>query len=453
VAGKLEILADAAKYDASCASSGSVRKAYAGGMGNTTGVGICHSYTPDGRCVSLLKILFTNYCIYDCVFCVNRISSDSKRARFTVAEVINLTLDFYRRNYIEGLFLSSGIIQSPDYTMEQLIAVARGLRREHKFGGYIHLKAMPSASPELIREAGLWADRLSANVELPSQGDLAKLAPEKDLVTIRGTMSGIKAASDESEAERKDRARLVVTAASTMPTTAPIAATTNAATGMPAKRARNVEPSRRFAPAGQSTQMIVGATPTTDTTILSLASDLYAKHALRRIYYSAFSPFPKADTRLPIAAPPLVREHRLYEADWLMRYYGFRAHELTTPAAPNLDLSVDPKLAWALRHRETFPVNVNTAPREQLLRVPGIGYRTVQRILSIRRHHLLHLDDLKKLRIYLRRAKHFLIAEDYRPDLAQLDALDLEAKFKAPAAPRQLGLFPLDGAAAFAGQL
>jgi putative DNA modification/repair radical SAM protein len=450
VAGKLEILADAAKYDASCASSGSVRKAFAGGMGNTTGVGICHSYTPDGRCVSLLKILFTNYCIYDCVFCVNRISSDTRRARFTVAEVINLTLDFYRRNYIEGLFLSSGIIQSPDYTMEQLIAVARGLRTEHKFGGYIHLKAMPSASPELIREAGLWADRLSANVELPSQGDLAKLAPEKDLVTIRGTMSGIKAASDESEAERKDRARVVVTTPGAQPAPLP----------KRARVARHATPSRRFAPAGQSTQMIVGATPTTDTTILSLASDLYAKHALRRIYYSAFSPFPKADTRLPLAAPPLVREHRLYEADWLMRYYGFRAAELTTPAAPNLDLSVDPKLAWALRHRETFPVNINTAPREQLLRVPGIGYRTVQRILSIRRHHRLHLHDLKKLRIYLRRAKHFLIAEDYRPDVTQLDALDLEAKFKnRNAAPQQLGLFAapdsiaFGGAAAFARQL
>jgi putative DNA modification/repair radical SAM protein len=456
VAGKLEILADAAKYDASCASSGSVRKAFAGGIGHTNGNGICHSYTPDGRCVSLLKILLTNYCIYDCVFCVNRISSDTRRARFTVAEVIDLTLDFYRRNYIEGLFLSSGIIQSPDYTMEQLIAVARGLRREHKFGGYIHLKAMPSASPELIREAGLWADRLSANVELPSQGDLAKLAPEKDLVTIRGAMSGIKAASDESEHERQDRTRTVITAAS-----APAPPSTKQAI-TPAKRtmrtSRRATPSRRFAPAGQSTQMIVGATPTNDATILSLASDLYSQHALRRIYYSAFSPFPKADTRLPIAAPPLVREHRLYEADWLMRYYGFRASELTTAAAPNLDLALDPKLAWALRHRETFPVNINTAPREQLLRVPGIGYRTVQRILSIRRHHRLRLDDLAKLRIYLRRAKHFLISEDYRPDATQLDALDLESKFRAPRAPEQLGLFAAfeasgGAAAAFAGQL
>jgi putative DNA modification/repair radical SAM protein len=478
VAAKLTILADAAKYDASCASSGSVRKAFDGGMGNTTGIGICHSYTPDGRCVSLLKILFTNYCVYDCVFCVNRISSDTPRARFTVAEVINLTLDFYRRNYIEGLFLSSGIIQNPDYTMEQLIAVARGLRREHKFGGYIHLKAMPSASPELIREAGLWADRLSANVELPSQGDLAKLAPEKDLVTIRGTMSGIKAASDESEAERKDRSRIlsapiaptptlplappavaapqkssagVAAGAVTSPVVAPAA---KPATKTPRREPiagfrRDTTPTRRFAPAGQSTQMIVGATPTNDSQILTLASDLYAKHSLRRIYYSAFSPFPKADTRLPIAAPPLVREHRLYEADWLMRYYGFHAAELTTPAAPNLDLRIDPKLGWALRHRETFPININTAPREQLLRVPGIGYRTVQRILSIRRHHRLRLDDLKKLRIYLKRAKLFLITEDHRPDLQSLDSLDLEARFTTPAHATQLDFFntlatPLD---------
>jgi predicted DNA-binding helix-hairpin-helix protein len=372
------------------------------------------------------------------------------------------------------------------------------------------LKAMPSASPELIREAGLWADRLSANVELPSQGDLAKLAPEKDLVTIRGTMSGIKAASDESEAERKDRSRIFSAAGATTtaaaatlsvaPATAPApanmpalassntgAATTstiepanaqsllvapsageivaaNASThgiakkqsrqtGMAAPRTprrepiagfrRDTAPTRRFAPAGQSTQMIVGATPTNDSQILTLASDLYAKHSLRRIYYSAFSPFPKADTRLPIAAPPLVREHRLYEADWLMRYYGFDASELTTAAAPNLDLRIDPKLGWALRHRETFPININTAPREQLLRVPGIGYRTVQRILSIRRHHRLRLDDLKKLRVFLKRAKLFLITEDHRPDLATLDSLELEARFTAPAAATQLDFFSM----------
>jgi putative DNA modification/repair radical SAM protein len=425
LSAKLEILADAAKYDASCASSGSVRKAAPGGLGNSTGIGICHSYTPDGRCVSLLKILLTNYCVYDCVFCVNRVSSDTRRARFTPQEVISLTLDFYRRNYIEGLFLSSGIIQSPDYTMEQLVAVARGLRQEHKFNGYIHLKAIPGASNDLIHEAGMLADRLSANVELPTQMDLTKLAPEKKLVTIRTTMSGIKASVDEAAEERKTAQKTI---------------SSPAATTSRARRSRHASP--QFAPAGQSTQMIVGATPTNDAQILSLASDLYGKHQLRRIYYSAFSPFPKADTRLPIQAPPLVREHRLYEADWLMRYYGFAAHELTTAAQPNLDLNLDPKLNWALRHRESFPVNINNASREQLLRVPGIGYRTVQRILSIRRYHRLRLDDLKKLRVFLRRAKAFLITEDHNPDASALDALGLETNLIVP--PQQLQLFGME---------
>jgi putative DNA modification/repair radical SAM protein len=425
LSAKLEILADAAKYDASCASSGSVRKAAPGGLGNSTGIGICHSYTPDGRCVSLLKILLTNYCVYDCVFCVNRVSSDTRRARFTPQQVISLTLDFYRRNYIEGLFLSSGIIQSPDYTMEQLVAVARGLRQEHKFNGYIHLKAIPGASNDLIHEAGMLADRLSANVELPTQMDLTKLAPEKNLVTIRSTMSGIKSGVDEAVEERKTAQKTI---------------SSPAATTSRARRKRHT--SQQFAPAGQSTQMIVGATPTNDAQILSLASDLYGKHQLRRIYYSAFSPFPKADTRLPIQAPPLVREHRLYEADWLMRYYGFAAHELTTAAQPNLDLNLDPKLNWALRHRESFPVNINNASREQLLRVPGIGYRTVQRILSIRRYHRLRLDDLKKLRVFLRRAKAFLITEDHNPDASALDALGLETNLIVP--PQQLQLFGME---------
>jgi putative DNA modification/repair radical SAM protein len=457
LSAKLEILADAAKYDASCASSGSVRNAAPGGLGNSTGIGICHSYTPDGRCVSLLKILLTNYCVYDCVFCVNRVSSDTRRARFTPQEVISLTLDFYRRNYIEGLFLSSGIIQSPDYTMEQLVAVARGLRQEHKFNGYIHLKAIPGASNDLIHEAGMLADRLSANVELPTQMDLTKLAPEKKLVTIRSTMSGIKSGGMKcrkwpsfqayllarrkgwnkwSRCRRKHPARRN----SFRPMRAQKTISSPAATTSRARRSRHASP--QFAPAGQSTQMIVGATPTNDAQILSLASDLYGKHQLRRIYYSAFSPFPKADTRLPIQAPPLVREHRLYEADWLMRYYGFAAHELTTAAQPNLDLNLDPKLNWALRHRESFPVNINNASREQLLRVPGIGYRTVQRILSIRRYHRLRLDDLKKLRVFLRRAKAFLITEDHNPDASALDALGLETNLIVP--PQQLQLFGME---------
>jgi putative DNA modification/repair radical SAM protein len=391
VAGKLEILADAAKYDASCASSGVVRKAAPGGLGNSTGVGICHSYTPDGRCVSLLKILLTNFCVYDCVFCVNRISSDTPRARFSVQEVVDLTLDFYRRNYIEGLFLSSGIIQSPDYTMEQLTEVARRLRDEHKFNGYIHLKAIPGASRELLMLAGRLADRLSANIELPTQADLTSLAPEKKLVVIRSAMNKIRTKADEAASE-----------------------------------ASKSKLAPKFAPAGQSTQMVIGATPTSDAAILNTASSLYSEHRLRRIYYSAFSPFPRADSRLPLQKPPLMREHRLYEADWLMRFYGFTASELTTAEEPNLDLAKDPKLTWALRHREFFPVDVNGAPREALLRIPGIGYRTVTRILSIRRFHHLTLRDLRKLRVFVNRAKPFIVAEDHHPSLQRLDSRFLE---------------------------
>ncbi len=429
VARKLEILADAAKYDASCASSGAVRKAAPGGLGNSTGIGICHSYTPDGRCVSLLKILLTNYCVYDCVFCVNRISSDTPRARFTPQEVISLTLEFYRRNYIEGLFLSSGIIQSPDYTMEQLVTVARELREAHKFNGYIHLKVIPGASPELIQAAGTWADRLSANVELPTQVDLSKLAPEKKLVTIRNTMNAIKSSVDEARGENSSDKAWPTSASSVRRT----------ATRTP-----------KFAPAGQSTQLVVGATPTNDTTILNLAADLYGKHQLRRIYYSAFSPFPKADSRLPLQAPPLVREHRLYQADWLMRYYGFDANELTTPTQPDLDLDVDPKLKWALRNRHRFPVDINQGTREELLRIPGIGYRTVARILSIRRYHRLRLDDLKKLRVFLSRAKAFLCAADHHPGFGRLESASFERTVIAT--PKQLTLFGA-GVAALTGEL
>src|ERR1700760_3812247 len=420
IAAKLEILADAAKYDASCASSGVVRRGVRNGIGNADGTGICHSYTPDGRCVSLLKILLTNFCIYDCQYCMNRVSSDIARARFSVEEVVELTLDFYRRNYIEGLFLSSGIIQSPDYTMEQLVAVARGLRTQHRFNGYIHLKAIPGASLEIMHEAGCWADRLSANVELPTQDDLTKLAPEKQLVTIRQTMSGITSDVERAKEELRSAAKIVSAAGS-----APKRVSTRRS---------------RFAPAGQSTQMVVGATETNDATILNLASDLYGTHGLRRIYYSAFSPFPKADSRLPIQAPPLVREHRLYEADWLMRYYGFSAGELTTAAQPNLDLKLDPKLKWGLRNRGKFPIDFNRATREELLRIPGIGYRTVARILSIRRYHRLRLEDLKKLRVFLRRAKAFVTTEDFSPVVGELDSVGLDTGLVA-AAPVQMGLF------------
>jgi len=380
ISEKLAILADSAKYDASCASSGSKRAGTANGIGNTTGVGICHSYTPDGRCVSLLKILLTNVCIYDCLYCVNRVSSDVPRARFTVDEVVTLTLDFYRRNYIEGLFLSSGIIQTPDYTMEQLVAVARELRETHHFGGYIHLKAMPDASPLLLADAGRFADRVSVNMELPTPADLRQLAPDKSHTTITIAMSELRTRIDEAGE---------------------------------ARRASRKAPS--FAPAGQSTQMIVGATPTTDASILQTASALYTRHRLRRVYYSGFSPTPGSDRWLPARPAPLVREHRLYQADWLMRFYGFEVAELTTADAPNLDLTIDPKTAWALRHPEMFPVDVNAAGRELLLRVPGLGQRSVDRVLRTRRLHQLTLENLRTLGIRLTLARPFVIATDWRP--------------------------------------
>lgn len=389
---KLEILADAAKYDASCASSGVKRKGDKGGLGSATGIGICHSYTPDGRCVSLLKILLTNYCVFDCRYCVNRISSDVPRARFSVEEVVQLTLDFYRRNYIEGLFLSSGIIQSADYTMEQLARVAKTLRTEHAFRGYIHLKTIPGASEELLQEAGRWADRLSINIELPTAPDLEKLAPEKKRPVIEGAMAETAARIKQAKAERKESKK------------API-----------------------FAPAGQSTQMIVGATDTPDAEILKTSSTLYNQYKLKRVYFSAFSPIPHSDLRLPIKPPPLVRENRLYQADWLMRFYGFSADELTTPQDQNLDLSKDPKLAWALRRQDWFPIDVNKADKELLLRIPGAGVRSVQRILQARRMQRLRLDDLKKLGVVVRRALPFVITLDHVPTGRLL---------KEPAAPR-----------------
>jgi len=416
---KLEILADAAKYDASCASSGAKRAGNGKGIGHSDGMGICHSYTPDGRCVSLLKILLTNYCTYDCVFCVNRVSSDVQRARFTPQEVVDLTLNFYKRNYIEGLFLSSGIIQSPDYTMEQLIEVARTLREVHSFGGYIHLKAIPGASDTLIERAGTYADRLSANMELPTQQDLVQLAPDKKVETIENTMGQIFNHKAEAAEESKNTSY------------------------------RHTRTARKFAPAGQSTQLVVGATPSTDKQILATASHLYGTYDLRRIYYSGFSPFPQGDARLPLKAAPMVREHRLYQADWLMRYYGFKGEELTTPEQPNLDLTQDPKLTWALAHREFFPVDVNHATREVLLRVPGIGYRNVERILRIRAYHPLSLDDLRKLNVRIKMVSPFVTTTDYLTPTAALDSLTLPSQMIIPA---QMQLF--DAAAmASTGQL
>ena len=401
---KLAILSDAAKYDASCASSGGVRRDSLDGKGvgsTDGGMGICHAYAPDGRCISLLKILLTNYCMYDCAYCVNRVSSNTSRARFSVEEVVDLTLGFYKRNYIEGLFLSSGIIRSPDYTMEALVRVAKTLRLDHDFRGYIHLKVIPEAAPELVNQAGLYADRVSINIELPRDDSLARLAPEKDAGGIKKAMGAVR----RSEEAGKDAARRA---------SAP-----------------------RFAPAGQSTQLIVGADAATDGEVLKRSEGLYGAYGLRRVYYSAFSPIPDAKASLPLTRPPLVREHRLYQADWLMRFYGFERAEIVGEAE-DLDLSIDPKLAWALKNRGAFPVDVNTAERERLLRVPGLGVRTVDKLIDLRRLKRVTLDDVARLARGIARLKPFLVADDWRPG-PLTDQADLRDRL-APA-PEQLPLF------------
>ena len=406
---KLEILADAAKYDASCASSGTATRNSSDGkgIGSTEGMGICHSYAPDGRCISLLKILLTNFCIYDCLYCVNRASSNTPRARFSVEEVMQLTIDFYRRNYIEGLFLSSGIIRDPDYTMEQVIEVARVLREERDFRGYIHLKTIPDASDDLIARAGRYADRLSINIELPTMESLARLAPEKNAGGIRKSMARLRAHIDEAAGDAKGRRR-----------------------------------ARTFAPAGQSTQMIVGADDSADRSIIETSANLYGSYRLKRVYYSAFSPIPDAAASLPLKAPPLVREHRLYQADWLMRFYGFMPEEIPTGASGMLALDIDPKLAWALAHREKFPVDVNRAEREMLLRVPGLGVKAVKRILASRRVRRLHIDDLARLRVPLRQVMPFIIAPGHNGS-ALLDSMGLERALKPAAEQLQLFTTPL----------
>jgi putative DNA modification/repair radical SAM protein len=399
LAKKLRILADAAKYDASCSSSGAPKRA-AGkdGLGSTTGAGICHAYTPDGRCISLLKILLTNYCLFDCAYCVNRRSSNVRRAKFTVEEVVTLTVEFYKRNYIEGLFLSSGIIKSPDHTMELLTRVAKSLRRDHGFRGYIHLKSIPEASPWLIEEAGLYADRLSINLELPTEASLERLAPEKDGASIQGAMAQIGSRIAEAKAER-----------------------------------------RRFSPAGQSTQVIVGADATSDEALIRKSAHLYGSFGLKRVYYSAFSPIPDGSTILPLKAPPLQREHRLYQADWLLRYYAFTPDDVAEATDDGMfALDVDPKLAWALKNRHRFPVDVNRADREMLLRVPGLGARAVDKIVKARRHTSLRLDDVARLTSGLKRVRPFLIAADYSP-AGLTDRLDLRTRLAEPA--RQLSLF------------
>ena len=407
---KLSILADAAKYDASCSSSGSKRKREAGGMGNVEGMGICHSYAPDGRCISLLKILLTNFCIYDCKFCVNRISSDTPRAKFTPEEVVWLTLEFYRRNYIEGLFLSSGIIGSSDQTMELLIEVARSLRLDHKFNGYIHLKVVAGSSPELVERAGLYADRISVNIEMPVQTDLDRLAPAKTLVEAEGSMSDIKGKLDQAQDERK-----------------------------------HYKNSPVFAPAGQTTQMIVGATGTDDASFLVKSETLYKTHKLKRVYYSAYSPISGADPTLPSGSPVLIRENRLYQADWLMRFYGFEAKELANESAPSLSEDIDPKTSWALRNRHFFPVDVNKASREELLRVPGFGVRGVDRILTVRRLRRLRVQDLKTLRLTWARARFFVSTIDHNPDALLIDRQNLDSILRP--GQQQLSLFDTPAAA------
>jgi putative DNA modification/repair radical SAM protein len=397
---KLRILADAAKYDASCSSSGGRKRdsLLSRGIGSNDGMGICHSYTPDGRCVSLLKILLTNQCLYDCAYCINRRSSNVPRAKFTVDEVVQLTLDFYKRNYIEGLFLSSGIIKSHDETMEEMARVARKLREEHNFAGYIHLKLIAGASPELIAAAGAYADRVSVNVELPREDTLAMLAPEKRADVIRKSMGHVRLGIDEgSEAK------------------APV-----------------------FAPAGQSTQMIVGADGASDRDILASSKNLYASYNLKRVYYSAFSPIPDSSARLPLVAAPLMREHRLYQADWMMRFYKFSADEIVTGADGLLDLAIDPKLAWALAHRDAFPVDINRADREMLLRIPGLGVKTVDKLVLARRQRQLGLEDVARLTRSLEKCRPFIIARDWRP-IALADDANLRAKLTPP--PEQMDLF------------
>ena len=426
---KLAILADAAKYDASCASSGAGKRdsRASGGIGSTEGAGICHSYTPDGRCVSLLKILLTNFCIYDCAYCVNRVSSNVPRARFSVAEVVALTMDFYKRNYIEGLFLSSGIIRNADYTMEQMVEVARQLREEHRFSGYIHLKTIPEASPELLAAAGRHADRLSINIELPTEEGLSSFAPEKSLPSIRGAMGELR--------WRIEEAKEAKVAGEAKPTT--VAATAPAA---PAKRAGRAR-APRFAPAGQSTQMIVGADGASDQQILGAADNLYGNYRMRRVYYSAFSPIPDARRLLPVQAPPLAREHRLYQADWLLRFYGYGVDEITdTTQNGMLDLDIDPKLAWAIRHPERFPVDLNLASKEMLLRVPGLGVRNVKRVLMARRHGRLRVADVARLRAPLSKLLPFVQLADHHPRRALDDPTALRARLAPP--PRQASLFP-----------
>lgn len=375
---KLKTLTESAKYDVSCASSGTSRKSVKGGIGSAEGWGICHSFAEDGRCISLLKIMLTNFCIYDCAYCINRRSNDIPRATLSVTELVNLTIEFYRRNYIEGLFLSSGVVRNPDYTMERLVRVAKELRLTHRFNGYIHLKSIPGASRELVNEAGRYADRLSVNIEIPNEQSLKLLAPEKDYQSVFQPMSYIRQGVLQSAEERK-----------------------------------KFRKAPRFAPAGQSTQMIIGATPETDKDILNLSSALYSQPTMKRVYYSGYISVNTYDNRLPaLRQPPLVRENRLYQADWLLRFYNFGVHEIVNDEHPLLDLEIDPKLSWALRNPQFFPVDVNSADYEMLLRVPGLGVRSAMQIVTARRYGRLSADNLKKIGVVMKKARYFITCRE-----------------------------------------
>ena len=407
---KLEILADAAKYDVSCSSSGSKRKNTKSGLGNSTGAGICHTYTEDGRCVSLLKILLTNFCIFDCAYCVSRRSNDVKRAAFTVDEVVELTMNFYRRNYIEGLFLSSGIFKDSDYTMERLVRIAKKLRQEHKFNGYIHLKAIPGASDELLHEAGLYADRLSVNIEIPSEMSLKKVAPEKNYKEVLEPMSYLK---DQIKGNKEER--------------------------------KVIKSAPMFAPGGQSTQLVVGATPENDLQVLSLADTLYKEKSLKRVYYSGYIPI-ETDARMPVLeSPPLIRENRLYQADWLLRFYKFELDEIVSDAFPDLDPDLDPKVSYALRHPHVFPIDINSADYEMILRIPGVGVKSAKKIIQARRFGMVRKEHLKKMGVVLKRAKYFLKCGDknhihlgLKPEVVRKQILYANPKFLKKA---QLSLF------------
>ena len=398
VLNKLRILADSAKYDVSCSSSGSGRSRTMGGVGNAAPLGCCHTFTEDGRCVSLLKVLLTNVCIYDCAYCINRRSNDIPRATMKVAELVELTMNFYRRNYIEGLFLSSGVIRNPDYTMEAMLRVAKALRTEQRFGGYIHLKAIAGASPELIHEAGLYADRMSVNIEIPSENNLVLLAPEKNFTSVLQPMNQLKSGIEEYKEARK-----------------------------------KIKKAPLFVPAGQSTQLIVGASPDNDRRILTLASDFYNEQNLKRVYYSGFIPVNAYDQRLPaLTKAPLLREHRLYQADWLMRFYEFKCDEIVNDEHPQLDTDIDPKLAYALRHQHLFPVDLNTADYEMILRVPGIGVQSAKLIVYNRRFGRITLDYLKRMRVALNRAKYFITTKELPSQLAGTQPALIRRKLQLP---------------------